>query len=251
MTITQMPVIGESTGRSTDNDMLRVEYVPLDLAMLWEANLKKHGLDQIIESIERYGFKDPPKFEPVLNNGRGGIVEGNGRMEALAHMRREGFPAPRGIVVVDGQWLVPILFGVDAASEAAAEAYGIDHNNITLAGGDGDVFDMIKMWDDGILEQLRRLQEADNILPVSMDNQALDLLEFWHDDAMPPDADTLDDLADEHGEMPDAHELWPAINIKVPHELEAEFNRLMALTGIEENYLAFQAIINAVDESAL
>jgi hypothetical protein len=120
----------------TENERLRVEYIPLDLALVWEDNKKLHDIPKLIESFETHGFKDPPKFEPVLNDGRGGIVEGNGRMEALAKMRREAIPPPRGIAVTeDGVWLVPVLFGVDAASEAAAEAYGVDHNATTLAGG--------------------------------------------------------------------------------------------------------------------
>ena len=51
-------------------------------------------------------------------------------------MRQEGKEAPRGIAVLeDGEWVVPIIFGVDAASKAAAVAFAIDHNNLTLLGG--------------------------------------------------------------------------------------------------------------------
>ncbi len=76
-----------------DDELLRVEYVPLDLALLWDDNKKVHSLPHLIASIERYGFKDPPKFEPHLNDKRGGIVEGNGRFEALAEMRRKSYIA--------------------------------------------------------------------------------------------------------------------------------------------------------------
>ena len=66
-----------------DENLLRIEYIKLDQAALWEKNPKKHDIDLIIQSIEKYGFKDPPKFEPSLNNNEGGFVEGNGRIEAL------------------------------------------------------------------------------------------------------------------------------------------------------------------------
>jgi hypothetical protein len=36
----------------------------------------------------------------------------------------------------DGCWAGPVVFGNDLASRAVAEAFAIDHNNLTLAGGD-------------------------------------------------------------------------------------------------------------------
>jgi hypothetical protein len=68
-----------------------------------------------------------------LNGGRGGIVEGNGRAEVLRAMREAGEDPPRGIGVdSEGRWAVPVLFGVDARSRQEAEAYGVDHNALTL-----------------------------------------------------------------------------------------------------------------------
>lgn len=118
----------------TLQDALTMRYVPLDTALRWEVNPKRHDLPKIADSIRRHGFKDPPKFEPALNDGRGGIVEGNGRMEALEDMYEAGEPPPRGIGTdSDGRWWVPVLFGVDAASQAEAASYGIDHNWLTVA----------------------------------------------------------------------------------------------------------------------
>jgi len=51
-------------------DTLRIEYVPLDTALMWDNNLKRHDIGKLIESFRRHGFKDPPKFEPELNAGR-------------------------------------------------------------------------------------------------------------------------------------------------------------------------------------
>lgn len=67
---------------------LRIRYVPLDTLVRWDANPKRHDLPQLIALIRRYGFKDPPRWEPALNGGAGGIVEGNGRTDAAMSFRR-------------------------------------------------------------------------------------------------------------------------------------------------------------------
>ena len=157
-------------------ERLRIEYVPLDLALLWEDNQKRHDIGGIIESIRLHGFKDPPKFEPTLNDGKGGFVEGNGRAEALAVMEKNGDDLPRGVTIMEqGGWAIPVLFGVDAASEAAAAAYGIDHNQLTMAGGDFSIYDTLRMWDVGFANQVKRLAEED-VLPASIDGDAVDAL---------------------------------------------------------------------------
>jgi len=158
-------------------DELRLEYVPLAQAALWDKNPKKHDIGGIAESIRLHGFKDPPKFEPELNGGEGGIVEGNGRLKTLQMMHDQGQELPRGLREIEGgEWAVPILFGVDAASEAAAEAYAVDHNNLTMAGGDFTAWDMSRMWDeDSYIAVLKGLAEAD-IIPISVDGDDLDAL---------------------------------------------------------------------------
>ena len=159
-----------------DNELLRLEYVPLATVALWDRNPKRHDVGGIIESIERYGFKDPPKFEPALNDGEGGIVEGNGRTVVLRMMQadyeKEGKEPPRGIALSDGDWAVPVLFGVDAASQGAAEAYAIDHNNLTMAGGDFDGFEMARLWDRTYVDIASELDE----LPVTLDADTLSIL---------------------------------------------------------------------------
>lgn len=155
----------------TDTERLRLEYVPLDTALLWEENPKRHDLDALSESITRHGFKDPPKFEPALNGGQGGIVEGNGRFQALALMRENDIPPPRGVEALeDGRWAVPVLFGVDASSEAAAQAYGIDHNNLTLGGSPLGLTEMMSLWNEGIDDVLQGLAEAGEI-PISLGDE--------------------------------------------------------------------------------
>lgn len=90
------------------------------------------------------------------------LVHGNGRTEALERMRKAGKEPPRGIGVLDdGEWAVPVIFGVDAASKAAAVAFAIDHNNLTLLGGNLKIEDVLGIWDE---EGLKRLLECGVVL---------------------------------------------------------------------------------------
>lgn len=115
-----------------NGEQLQLKYVPLAQVVLWDENPKKHDIGGLMQSIKRYGFVDPPKFDPQLNNGNGGIVYGNGRSECVKLIKQETpHDPPRGVLVDDkGEWFLPVLFGLDAESEAIAKALAIDHNNL-------------------------------------------------------------------------------------------------------------------------
>lgn len=189
------------------DEKLTIRYIPLDQAALWDGNYKRHDVQTIWQSIKRYGFKDSPKFEPQLNGGKGGIVEGNGRIKVLRMMQREGEDPPRGIAVQDGAWFVPITFGVDAGSEGEAEAYGNDHNIITVTGGDFDAFDISRMFDDGWIQEIAELPE----LPVSIDGDMVDALvrEFNPGDIEFPEYDETVANDVEYLECPKCGHKWP------------------------------------------
>jgi hypothetical protein len=158
-------------------DRLRLEYVPVATATEWERNAKKHDVGALWKSIMQHGFKDPPKYEPSLNGGTGGIVEGNGRSHILREMQTAGEAPPRGIVAdADGVWLMPMLFGVDAASERAAEAYGVDHNNLVLSGGDFNDLDISKLYDVTAYGALLADMANHEELPVSVGEADVDAL---------------------------------------------------------------------------
>lgn len=149
---------------------LAIEFFDLDTVSLWDQNPKLHNMGAITDSIRRYGFRDAPIFDKTL----GVIVAGNGRTQALRAMRDAGLSPPQGIRLgEDGRWLVPVQVGVDAASPADARAFALDHNNLTLSGGDYGPADMARLWDrDLYLEQLERLAEEGS-LPVSADDDDL------------------------------------------------------------------------------
>ncbi len=168
--------IAETTG-----DAIAVHYVSLDDLQdtFLDGNSKKHDTAKIIESIRRYGFRDPIAFDPSLNEGKGGIIEGNGRLESLIEMRSSGMNLPRG--VQDG-WKVPIIFGVNASSEAEAVAFSIEHNWSVLWGSDIDLESITLMFDDNALKEQLEWLDTENSLPLSIDNNLDELLERLNED---------------------------------------------------------------------
>lgn len=161
----------------TKREELTLKYIPLSTIKQWMGNVKRHDVDIIIKSIERHGFRDPLSFDANLNNGSGGIVEGNGRDQALKSMFAQSpKKPPRGIAIDEkGDWLVPVLFGVDAKSQAMAESYGFDHNHITMMGGDLNLNDMMKAYTDQAAVMLQSLQSK-GAMPVSISAEGLDAL---------------------------------------------------------------------------
>lgn len=163
---------------SSDDEKLELRFIKLSDLTLFAHNAKLHDIGAISQSIQRYGFLDPLKWDKNLNQGKGGIVEGNGRLETLMQMFKQKQLAPRGIAAdTDGEWCVPVLFGLDAESEAQAAAYSIDHNNLTLAGGDGfTALDVSQLYDPEAYKSL--LQELADIemMPISVDLDDLNLM---------------------------------------------------------------------------
>jgi len=161
------------TSDTTDPQKLELRYVPLAQAKRWDENPKLHDLDRLIRSIETHGFGDPPKFDSTL----GALVYGNGRTEALERMRKAGKTPPRGILLLeDGEWAVPVIFGVDAESRAQAVAFAVDHNNLTLLGGDLGFADLLQIWDEEALQAVLRDAPDAGALLASLDTEHVDAL---------------------------------------------------------------------------
>ncbi len=154
------------------SDEIRIEYHRLDAVARWARNPKRHDIGAIVESIRRYGMVDPPKYDAAL----GALVYGNGRDEALEWMHAQGDRPPRGVRVdSDGMWLIPVKVGIDQDTPEQAEALALDHNNLSLSGGDFTAYDMARMWGEGYTDILAGLATAD-ALPITVDGDALDVL---------------------------------------------------------------------------
>jgi len=92
-------------------------------------------------------------------------------------MRSAGKEPPRGIGVTgDGEWAVPIIFGVDAASRAAAVAFAIDHNNLTLLGGNLGLEDVLGIWNEEGLQRVLGDEPDAGALLASLTAADLDAL---------------------------------------------------------------------------
>jgi len=233
------------------NDPPRLAWVRVQdaISLVWRDNEKRHDMQSLAASIERYGFQEPAKFDAKLHRRgqevddepQGAIKSGNGRVEAVAWMEAQGKDLPRGCGVnVDGEWVLPMLFGTDARSGAVAQAYAIDANNLTLSGGDFDGFDMARLWGPGYVKLLEGLDE----LPVSVDAEMLSSLGMMFE---PPN---LDDLADEYGE-PDPEDFWPVIRVKVSPETHELYESLMDDAPGEDEGIKFGHLMSAVDATVL
>ena len=204
----------ELTTVSSENitgEFVEVRLVPLSQiekldGILWGKNSKKHDISKILESIDRYGFVDAAKWDKNLNGGRGGIIFGNGRTEALITgliaARAEGREPPRGIPIdkTTGEWCIPMKFGVDCAGEIEAMALAIDHNNLQMSGFEAS--EISRLWEsEGYLAVLSEIAEA-GVVPVTVDEEAIAdmLLAIGAEDEPELGEDDLDavlDAADE------------------------------------------------------
>jgi hypothetical protein len=156
---------------------VQLRYVPLSGLAFADGNPKLHNIGDIAASIEKYGFRDPPIWDKTLNNGNGGIVAGNGRTEALVWMHQQEKPLPKGIATDgNGEWLIPVVFGCDAESEVQAKAFLLDHNSLTLTGGNFTAVDTGRMYNQPeYLAMLKGIADAGGET-VTVDGDALDLL---------------------------------------------------------------------------
>lgn len=124
---------------------LTIKYAPLSKIELWGRNPKLHDFGTIVESIKLHGFRNPPIYDEKQKF----IVGGNGRIQALAMMKRDGDPVPDGIYEQNGDWYIPLVVGVDAKTKAQAEAHAVDDNVTVVLGGDATLFDITRfLWDE-------------------------------------------------------------------------------------------------------
>jgi hypothetical protein len=153
------------------NMKLEIKFLSLRSLKLWEGNPKKHDIGAIIQSIERYGFLDPPKYDSSLD----AIIEGNGRVEALRTLKASNTTkkVPNGIAIDShGEWYIPVLVGNDLPSTKMALGYAVDHNNISYMGGDGITsLDISRMYD--MEDYLDVLSQTST---VSVDEDDMELL---------------------------------------------------------------------------
>lgn len=124
-------------------------YMPLEELAPATKNPKRHRLDLLRSSMDRFGFASP-----VLRDERTGrLVVGHGRVETLTQMRDAGQSPPDGVHLdAYGRWLVPVVRGWSSRSDAEADAYLLADNRHSELGG----------WDSaGLADVLTELAGSD------------------------------------------------------------------------------------------
>lgn len=172
----------ESDVIQDNTEKLVMRYVPLSKALLWDGNFKKHDIGSMIESIRIHGFRDAPIYDDTA----GCIIAGNGRTIALQKMKDAHANLPRGILEKDGEWYLPVQFGVNANSQEEAYAFGIDHNNLTMLGGDIGIEDMKRIWDEEEFAEMAAMLTNAGVHFASIDGDDIDYL-----------ISSVDDMSDE------------------------------------------------------
>jgi hypothetical protein len=212
----ELTAIAEQAG-----DELQIHYVSLSSLAdkFLEGNSKLHSMSDLSDSIARYDFQDPMKFDSSLNGGNGGIVAGNGRLEWLLWAKDAGQAAPRGIKAKDDEWFVPVVFGVEFKDENEAIAFSISHNLSSMWGSDLTFLDQTRLFSEDLLrEQLTGLADLDvGLLPVGMDGGDLDL---WLG-------------LKEPGEEPNPDEMWKGMP-------EFEQDNLLPKYSIKVNFASWE-----------
>lgn len=87
------------------------DLLPLDAIEDFQGNLKKRSkkeIDQIITSIQKYGFSFP--FFVWNGDGHNRCLDGHGRIQALCELRKQGYSLP----------LFPVAY-IDAVDESEAK----------------------------------------------------------------------------------------------------------------------------------
>jgi hypothetical protein len=162
-------VLSAASNRATINDMTRrLEYCDIDTIQKAQSNPKRHDLDKVQSSIDRFGYVAPM----IIDERTGHLVVGHGRLESLQTLKSNGGTPPEGITTTaDGHWHAPVIRGWSSRSDADAAAYLVADNRHTELGGwdhqaladlldqvaDPDLIDLTG-WD---LDELAKLLDDD------------------------------------------------------------------------------------------
>jgi hypothetical protein len=143
-----------------------IEYRVLETVAPAHVNPKAHDLDLIGESFARFDYVEPI----IIDERTERLISGHGRLESLTLLRAAGKPAPEGIRVEHGVWLVPVVRGWASKDDNEAAGYLVAANRITEVGGwkEDQLLSLLQNMDlsgvgfvnDDIDDLLAKLQEV-------------------------------------------------------------------------------------------
>ena len=178
---------------------MRVEYRSIHSIKPAKRNPKRHELDTLLKSMERFGY-----LSPMIIDGRTDrLVAGHGRLDSLLKAKAEGRKPPERILVKDGDWLVPVLTGISFTDDREAEAFLLADNQTTILGG----------WDDQELQRvIEELGREEALLGTGFEDLYYDQLTVDQDDPTP--------LIDRAAELRDKYQTAPGQLWEIgPHRL--------------------------------
>jgi predicted small metal-binding protein len=158
---------------------LKIEWVKLSELQVEPKNPKKHDVEKIMLSIERFGFINP--F--IKNYHTGKLLAGHGRKKALELMQQKELTMPEQLKEDEGDWLVPVVSGVNIESEEDAMAYIIADNRLEELGG----------WNTPeLLEAISNISDSTpDLSDIGFDNETIELM--LQEDEEPFKPDTIDE----------------------------------------------------------
>lgn len=146
-------------------DGLWISYERLDEIVFAPRNSKNHDVGLLTQSIDRFGFVEPP----AINETTGRLVTGHGRIKGLRARKQAGQPLPEKVKISDdGEWLAPVIRGNTFPTDQEAEAYLLTSNRSTQIGGYHDA-ELVSMLED-------HAAQTDGLLGTGYD---FDDLEFY------------------------------------------------------------------------
>lgn len=250
--IRALSIDADAIGLSTE-ERLETIWIPVWAAqeLVCGGNPKLHDLQALAESFRDYGFQDPPKWDSTLNDGKGGIVFGNGRVECLARMEGD-WDRPRGIGVdpESGRWVMPIKVGLDLVDQEQALKFLVDHNNLTLSGGTLTALDTSRMYDSGrYLEILRSVGST-----LTVDGDDIELIQAFHDEPLDLSGEGDSDAEGEVEGDDDTEDESEEVRyiLKYDEDMAQEFEEMLAALAAEYEIepihyadIVFQAVQSA------
>jgi len=136
----------------TPKAKLTIEYWPLRRLQKHPRNPKSHRLEEIHQSMDRFGYTSPI----LIDERSGKVCAGHGRIDTLLErFGRDPKRPPENVAAENGDWLVPVVRGLAFKSEAELEAYLIADNRLTEVGG----------WDSAKLVEILKDHQAAGTLP--------------------------------------------------------------------------------------
>lgn len=164
---------GNSRNMSTKTGA-RIVYRSLSQLRKWTENYRVGDLDSIIASIVRFGFND---VLIVWHDNE--VMAGNHRLLALQTIKANGGDPPLGVVVEQGEWIVPCI-EITHLNRSEARAFAVAHNRTAERGksdpealaallaqiaGDGDLFKATGYNELDLTKLLSEINDA-NFQPV-------------------------------------------------------------------------------------